>query len=645
MINRRYNIYKEFNQYKKEKDFRSMDEICGVSGEFSLQAQQTFLKSYVTKHPQWKTLVFYHGIGAGKTCTSIVIAQQYLNSNPGCKVNIILPARLRTNFLDELISPCGMEKYISKTDFIVYSDSETPKSRKSEIKKDFMKKIESDFHIISFQEFANSAKKADNLKIWCHHMTHNRMIIIDEVHNLLNTTYSPESWEDMLKNHILQPKTKGVSTLLFKYLTMHASETSKILMMTATPVFDNMSQFKELVSCVNPQVSGNISNKTMLSEAIEYLRGKVSFFPGTSVNAYPKVKYEEHFIPFSKTQDTETNKIIQAKNRIEAGSEKESFLLRQRQASLVCLPGRMSPSAKANLKQVLSNLKEYAPKIRKLLENLEKPGKHVVFSNFVESGLYIVKSVLDNNGWTDFSDIQPDITYNTNKVYAIWDGATKDESKQNIKSVVNSKDNIKGNIIRVILGSPSIKEGVSFKHIQHLHMLDPVWNQSARTQVEGRAIRFCSHVDIDEKTHAPLKREVVVHLYESIPSEDGVVKLSCDQHIYQKVIPEKYKQVKIAEDALKRVAIDYYLFRKMYRETPVSSPKSVSSFNSTISISEDIPLNKKGVKAKAEERGVAVKSSCPKHRRPDAEGNCGEGRYKKNNKKGDECCYKLKKTK
>ena len=57
------------------------------------------------------------------------------------------------------------------------------------------------------------------------------------------------------------------------------------------------------------------------------------------------------------------------------------------------------------------------------------------------------------------------------------------------------------NKIKVLIGSPSIKEGISFKHIQHIHLIDPVWNIAGKKQIEGRAIRFCSHFDIDENTY------------------------------------------------------------------------------------------------------------------------------------------------
>ena len=82
---------------------------------------------------------------------------------------------------------------------------------------------------------------------------------------------------------------------------------------------------------------------------------------------------------------------------------------------------------------------------------------------------------------------------------------------------------------------------MSFKHVQHVHMMDPVWNQSLKSQIEGRAIRFCSHVDIDPIVNAPLKRSVVLHQYK-ITNTPKIKNFgpSCDSYIYDGIILKKY---------------------------------------------------------------------------------------------------------
>ena len=71
--------------------------------------QQLFLEKYVNDVDEVDRLLVYHGIGTGKTRTSILICEALMKKNPKYKVNVILPARLKTNYIDELIILFGMK--------------------------------------------------------------------------------------------------------------------------------------------------------------------------------------------------------------------------------------------------------------------------------------------------------------------------------------------------------------------------------------------------------------------------------------------------------------------------------------------------------------------------------------------------------
>ncbi len=624
---KRSDVYKNFKHYKQSKDNRTMDEICNVSGEFELQVQQKFLRDWMKKYPKWQRLLVYAGIGSGKTCTSITMAENYLHHHKNAKITVILPARLRTNYLDELISPCGMNAYISQDDFKTYYDPNTSQSKKRSIKTSFMKAIEANYEILSFEKFKLLAEKSQDFLKWTQDFTKDRLIIIDEVHNLINTTYDTAKYTAIKEKNKLTKGAKGIATMLLKYLVEHADTSCKMVFMTATPVFDNIGQFKELVTIMNPSVT--ISSSQKIADVIQHLSGMVSFYPGTSPHAYPQVKYHDHNIQMSATQDQKIYK-LQQEEADEIDDEKDAFMAKQRQASIACFPNSIFDPKKVS---------EYAPKIKHLVSQIEShKGKHIVYSSFIKNGLDFVEKALKSKGWKSYTEANP----TDYKVYAIWDGSAKDAEKQQIKDVVNSKDNIDGRKIKVILGSPSVKEGVSFKHIQHLHLLDPVWNQSAKTQVEGRAIRFCSHIDIS-KDHPFLKRQVVVHIYKLTPRKHGLVENTPDFIIYDEVIPKKFKNVQAAENALKKVAIDYYLFRNMYDQNNLNllSPDYNSGLISPISIdtADNVPLRKK-----AQRKSKAT--TCPKPRRPDPiTGDCNLGFELRPNNQGFPCCYKIRQSK
>jgi DNA polymerase III delta prime subunit len=633
--------FHKYKKYEQHADTRTMDDLCMGESDFQLQVQQKFMKDWMNKEKSWRNLLLYHNIGSGKTCTGITMAEEYLRQNPSHKVKVILPARLRSNFFDELISPCGMNAYISRADFIRYHDSSTSATSKRKLRSQFMKAIQDKYEIMSFEKFRASAIKAHNLKQWVEMFTHNSLVIIDEVHNLISMKYKMEQYKEMEENRIIPKKIIGINTVVFKYMLSHASKSCKFILMTATPVFDNIRQFKDLVSIMNPTLK--IDENTTLKHAIDGLRGMVSYFPGTSPNAYPNVSYETHRIPMSKLQEDLIVRILAAGDE-ENDEYKESFLAKQRQVSIACLEKNANITEK-NISKVIANQDKYAPKVKALVNEIDTlKGKHMIYSNFIEKGLKIVEAALRKKGWISISDVQkkPELgAKHEYKVYALWDGSIKDVEKQMIKSVINHKSNLDGKYIRLILGSPSVKEGVSFKHMQHLHMLDPVWNQSAKTQVEGRAIRFCSHIDVP-KDHAFLKREVKVHIY-VIKPRSPAVEITADEFIYDKVIPNKKQMVEIAENALKTVAVDHFLFRKLYKNNGNNTPPvEQENYNkpSVVNIPEDVPLNMRP-KGKEQKR-----NTCPSKRRPDKKnGLCPEGMEKKLNKHGQNCCYVVKNIK
>lgn len=572
-MNSRYKIYREFREFVQKRDERSMDEICrNNEGEFKLQAQQVFLREYMKTYKSWDKLVLYHCLGSGKTCTSITMAEEYMRLYPLGKVKVILPARLRTNFMDELNSACAANTANKKR-----------------------------YQIYSFEKFKIEAFKATNIQEWIADFTRDSMIIVDEVHNLLSDAYKPQVLKAALSSGTIRKGEKGMNTILFMMLTKFAQDSSKFLLLTATPIFDNIYQLKLLTQAVKPKAK--IPVKTDLKTLVEHLRGKVSYFPGTSLNAYPAKEYNFVQVPLTKKQDTATFNILNKQGEKEDVAE--SFMIKQRQITID------------------------APKINALVKSIKsKPGKHLVYCTFIKNGLNKVIDALKAAGFEEaFSK-----TTTAAPTFALWDGSINDKDKQLIKKTVNSLENIDGKIIKVILGSPSIKEGVSFKHIQHVHILDPVWNQSAIDQLEGRAIRYCSHVDIPID-HPFLKRQVMIHRYKAVPRTGGQVTKTCDQIIYDEIIPRKYESVRIGEEALKKVAIDRYLFRNLYAEYAKSTehikdlPKEVIS---AISI-ENIEIGNKKKTRKS--------NTCPKNRRPSPD--CPpEFPHLKKNIQNYDCCYK-----
>jgi hypothetical protein len=628
--------YALFKKHEKDKDDRSMDELCSdESTDFRLQAQQEFLQDYITRNPNWRNLLMYHLAGSGKTCTAITMAERYKELNPDATITVVLPARLRTNFIDEIISPCGMQKYISEKQFRDFHNPTTPEAVKDAIRKQFMAAIRSAYDIITFDTMRRKARQAKSLSSWVTDFTKNKLIIVDEVHNLISDKYKDDNYTAMINQDRLPDYVKGSWAMLFRVINEQAHSSCKMIYLTASPIFDNLKQLHELVLRMSPDAEEQISIQSNLSQVIQHLRGKVSYFPGTSPNAYPMKEFVTHEIEITKPiDDVVDNLKLLKKSKSHNNENSEAFLIKERQA----LVSVLSPSQISNAKK--QDFVVYAPKVVALVEQIESlKGKHVVYSSFIENGLSVVEVALRLHGWRHYGE-KGGKPY---KVYCLWDGRLKDNEKEILKTVFNSVDNIDGKNVRLVLGSPSIKEGVSFKHVQHLHMLDPVWNGSALMQVEARAVRFCSHVDIPESGLDGLERKVVIHYYKTIPMKtNGKVLLTADQRIYDNIIPRKKKMVELGEKALQKTAIDYYLFRKLYRNPNTLSPIPArkKGVPSPITLDQNVRLSEKSSSnSKSERKPKCGRALVPK------DGDCPEGYHMRFNNRGDACCYKTKQRK
>jgi len=106
----------EFINKLFQKNFRAeiMDESRVVScedrrsaEEFGLLTHQKIVKDYLNMYSPYRGLLLYHGLGSGKTCSSIAIAEG-LKSNK--RVFVMTPAFLRTNYMQEL-KKCGDDIY------------------------------------------------------------------------------------------------------------------------------------------------------------------------------------------------------------------------------------------------------------------------------------------------------------------------------------------------------------------------------------------------------------------------------------------------------------------------------------------------------------------------------------------------------
>jgi hypothetical protein len=86
-------------ELKENKENISCDDIGQKNTNFSLLTHQKIVRDYMNLYTPYRGLLLYHGLGSGKTATSIAIAEGMKDSK---RIIIMTPASLRANYIEEL---------------------------------------------------------------------------------------------------------------------------------------------------------------------------------------------------------------------------------------------------------------------------------------------------------------------------------------------------------------------------------------------------------------------------------------------------------------------------------------------------------------------------------------------------------------
>jgi superfamily II DNA or RNA helicase len=195
-----------------------------------------------------------------------------------------------------------------------------------------------------------------------------------------------------------------------------------------------------------------------------------------------------------------------------------------------------------------------SPKMMNMLFNIhESNGIIIVFSKFVVmEGLDIFKIYLHAIGYNLYSSKNINDHKTDYMRYVEYTGLQSYDVKKELLEITNSPDNYQGKHIKIVLLSISGSEGINFRNIKQLHIMEPHWNDTRNQQVIGRAIRHCSHSDLE-----PKNRFVDIYKYKTIHQK----KQSADYKI-DDIAQSKNILVTSFLDAMKEVAIDCILFKK-----------------------------------------------------------------------------------
>jgi hypothetical protein len=571
------------------------------SSGFKLQSQQRFLRRVLSPDSPTQSVLVVHGTGSGKTCTAIQIAEEYI-IRPEFqyqKVLVIASASVQASFAREIfditrVDPgnllqskqCTGRRYLD----MLLRVEQNPKNWEDPNKRDKLQRmanrIINDFYefnaYATFGTMVNEMESDPKFIEWVHKNFDNRLVIIDEAHNI------------RLKNEENSNlREKAIVSALDKLVKI--ANNMILVLLTATPMYDiydeimyyfNLFLWNEKKQDPNKEIKtsdffDNQANllpgepgqrfRDLCQTYVSYVKGDnpftfpfrltpapvvdlapntVSYLNRPITDKDPKINYLKPYIVESIAQG-EQNTILKKRR---AGENIEDVALMQ--ATIGILPGNsafqdiFNSSSKTNTYYTYrnpelrflspANIQNYSAKFARIIKAIDE-GEGVVFvySNMARLGAQLFAMALEEHGYGPYQG-KPLLIENSNTKGKYILLSTTNPQNLNITSMIDKAKDIRnkeGDIIRVIISSPVVAEGVNFRYVRQVHVIDPWWNMSRIEQVIGRGLRTCSHQVLPFE-----KQNCTVYLH-TVRTNDGI---ECyDEYTYR--IRVEPKAVRIAK--------------------------------------------------------------------------------------------------
>ena len=248
-----------FGPYKEELRKEAGKASCTQSDDtkFSPMPHQKIVRDYINLYTPYRGLLLYHGLGSGKTCSSVAIAEGIKSDK---QIIVMTPASLRMNYIEEL-KKCGDDIYRKNQFWEFISTGENPElveplSHVLSLSVEYIKKHGGAWMVditkpANFEKLSSVQKtnldeqlnemirykykfinynglRESHLAALTNNFTKNpfdnAVVVIDEAHNFVSRIVSKIG------------KSDTISGRLYEYL-MNAQNT-KIVMLTGTPIIN-----------------------------------------------------------------------------------------------------------------------------------------------------------------------------------------------------------------------------------------------------------------------------------------------------------------------------------------------------------------------------------------------------------------------
>ena len=202
--------------------------------------QQRIVARYLSSDSPYRGLLLYHGLGSGKSCAAIVVAEALRRYSKG--IVVFLPASLRSNFVEEVCNCPGLKWSRAASDGEWKQTAESQSSDKSSyfkdlspaqqqsLRKQVRDRAESMFSFFNYNASNIGDKMAALLRQDPHYFD-GKVVIIDEAHNFVSRVVN----EGQLKP---------------AYEAMLAARLERIVLLSGTPIVNKPLELSFLINLV-----------------------------------------------------------------------------------------------------------------------------------------------------------------------------------------------------------------------------------------------------------------------------------------------------------------------------------------------------------------------------------------------------------
>jgi hypothetical protein len=340
----------EFINKLFQKKYRAeiVDESTAVSCEdrrnaeqFGLLTHQKIVKDYLNMYSPYRGLLLFHGLGSGKTCSSIAIAEGLKSTK---HVFVMTPAFLRTNYLKEL-KKCGddiykrprywkfvdaVEKpalipslaeklsisadYIKKHGGAWLVDPEKPSNYgdlspkdQAEVDAQLNEMIQAKYTFISYNGIRESRLNEMSLGYTVNPFD-NSVVVIDEAHNFVSriVNHIKKSPDDTAKKGAaakkaqpasLKPEDAPIALNLYRFLLDAVNV--KVVLLTGTPIINYPNEIGVLFNILRGYIKTWTFQLTSSAQGITEERLK-QIFKSVDVMDYMKYSAAERVLTVTR---------------------------------------------------------------------------------------------------------------------------------------------------------------------------------------------------------------------------------------------------------------------------------------------------------------------------------------------------------